>query len=127
MATKIFSVFRCKNIVGIEGYVLAADFSIKCYETTHAIYSVLAGACLGLYILGIPFAMFLLLWRNRTYLHMREVEDEPTKEHLAIKARLGGLYLQYEPKYWVCFCDFVSFDFVLVSIIKMFLFLKCFS
>jgi hypothetical protein len=24
-----------------------------------------------------------------------------TKEHLTVKARYGGLYLQYEPEYWV--------------------------
>ena len=103
LATRIFSVFRCKSIVGIEGQVLAADFSIKCYDTTHALYSAIAGAFLGLYIIGIPFIMFLMLWRNRKHLHMNKGEKEPTKEHLAIKAKLGGLYLQYEPKYWVSF------------------------
>ena len=87
--------------MGIEGTVLEADFSIVCYETTHAWYLGVAAAFLCLYIIGIPFIMFLMLWRNRKYLHMKDKEQEPTKEHLAIKAKLGGLYLQYEPKYWV--------------------------
>ena len=103
LATKIFSVFRCKSIVGIEGEVLVADFSIKCYNTTHALYLIVAVAFLCLYIIGIPCIMFLMLWRNRKHLHMKKGEDEPTKEHSAIKAKLGGLYLQYEPGYWVSF------------------------
>jgi hypothetical protein len=100
LATKIFTVFRCKQIEGIDGEVLAADFSITCYETEHSLYLVVAGASLGLYILGIPLVMFLVLWRNRDYLHVSG-EEEPTNKHKAIRAQLGGLYLQYEPKYWV--------------------------
>jgi len=103
LATKIFSVFRCKTIDGIEGQVLVADFSIKCYDTTHVLYSAIAGAFLGVYIIGIPFFMFLVLWRNRKHLHMKEEDKNSnrTKQHLAVKARYGGLYLQYEPEYWV--------------------------
>ena len=33
-------------------------------------------------------------------MHHEENGQELTKEHLAVKAKLGGLYLQYEPKYW---------------------------
>jgi hypothetical protein len=101
LATSIFSVFRCKYIDGIDGRVLVADFSIRCDEPTHNLYLVVAGAFLGLYILGIPLFMFLMLWRNRKHLHAQEGEQEATKEHLAVKAKYGGLYLQYEPKYWV--------------------------
>ena len=107
LATKIFSVFRCKSIVGIEGQLLAADVSVVCHETEHVTYLIVAGAFLGLYIIGIPFFMFIMLWRNRKHLHMKEGAEEPTEEHLAVKAKLGGLYLQYEPKYWVsggCWC-----------------------
>ena len=101
LATKIFSVFRCKSIVGIEGQLLAADVSVACHEIKHVTYSIVAGAFLGLYIIGIPFFMFIMLWRNRKHLHMKEGEEEPTKKNLAVKAKLGGLYLQYEPQYWV--------------------------
>ena len=101
LATTIFSVFRCKTIDGIDGQVLVADFAIQCYETTHNLYLIVAGAFMLLYILGIPFFMFLVLWRNRKHLHAKENEKEATKEHLAAIARYGGLYLQYEPGYWV--------------------------
>ena len=48
LATKIFSVFRCKTIDGIEGQVLAADFAVTCYEEEHALYLIVAVAFLGL-------------------------------------------------------------------------------
>ena len=101
LATTIFSVFRCKTIDGIDGQVLVADFSIRCFEPTHYLYLIVASAFLGLYIIGIPFIMFLMLWRNRKHLHAKEEDKEVTKEHLTVKARYGGLYLQYEPEYWV--------------------------
>ena len=101
LATKIFSVFNCKKINGIDGNVLAADFAIKCYEEKHSIYLIVAVAFLLVYILGIPLAMFIVLWRNRNHLHFEHESEELTEKHLAMKARLGGLYLQYEPKYWV--------------------------
>ena len=33
LATRIFTVFRCKEIVGISGFVLEADFAVSCYES----------------------------------------------------------------------------------------------
>jgi len=47
------------------------------------------------YIVGIPFIMFMLMWWHRKHLH-----DVNSKKHLMVKNALGGLYLQYEPKYW---------------------------
>ena len=88
--------------MGIEGQLLAADVSVACHEIKHVTYLIVAGAFLCLYIIGIPFFMFIMLWRNRKHLHMKEGEEEPTKKNLAVKAKLGGLYLQYEPQYWVC-------------------------
>ena len=101
LATKIFNVYNCKTINGIDGHVLAADFAIKCYEEKHSIYLIVAVAFLLVYILGIPLAMFIVLWRNRDHLHFEHEDEELAEKHLAMKARLGGLYLQYEPKYWV--------------------------
>ena len=95
LATQIFSVFRCKEIDGIDGQVLAADFSIKCHETEHSMYALVAGACLGVYIIGLPFGMFMVLYKNRRHLF-----DTASKEHERVKASFGGLYLQYEEKYW---------------------------
>ena len=113
LATKIFNVYNCKTINGIDGHVLAADFAIKCYEEKHSIYLIVAVAFLLVYILGIPLAMFIVLWRNRDHLHFEHESEELTKKHLATKARLGGLYLQYEPKYWVRGIDHIYCSLVL--------------
>jgi len=48
-----------------------------------------------LYVIGIPLGMFFLLWRNKNHLH-----DESSPKHHLIKNALGGMYTQYEPKYW---------------------------
>ena len=95
LATQIFTVFRCKEIDGIDGQVLAADFSIKCHETEHSMYALVAGAGLGVYIIGLPFGMFMALYKNRQHLF-----DAASKEHERVKTSYGGLYLQYEEKYW---------------------------
>ena len=95
LATQIFTVFRCKNIDGIDGQVLAADFSIKCHEVEHSMHALVAGAGLGVYIVGLPFGMFLVLYKNRKHLF-----DVASKEHERVKASFGGLYLQYEEEYW---------------------------
>ena len=127
LATKIFNVFNCKIINGIDGKVLAADFAIKCYEEKHSIYLIVAVAFLFVYILGIPLAMFVVLWRNRNHLHFENESEELTKKYLAMKARLGGLYLQYEPKYWVCGIGHVyCSDFWLWSLLTFFFSLSLF-
>ena len=128
LATKIFNVFNCKIINGIDGKVLAADFAIKCYEEKHSTYLIVAVAFLLVYILGIPLAMFIVLWRNRNHLHFEHESEELTEKHLAMKARLGGLYLQYEPKYWVRGIDHIycSLNFFFGNLHFSFFFLSFF-
>jgi hypothetical protein len=92
LTTKIFSVFRCKMIAGVDdGDVLVADFAVRCYDFKHMVYVAAAAACVGVYVLGLPGSMFLALWRNRKHLH-----DEDTEHHEVTKATLGGLYQQCE-------------------------------
>ena len=95
LATRIFSVLRCIEFNGIEGALLQQDFAIQCYVGKHATYLSLAIGFLCLYVAGVPIVIFLLLWRNRKHLHNLE-----SPKHLEVKFELGGLYQQYEPKYW---------------------------
>jgi hypothetical protein len=96
LATRIFTVWRCKDIEGVHGRVMVADFAIQCDIGAHIVYSGIAFACLCLYIIGIPLMMMVVLWRNRRHLH-----DETSNRHEIVKTSLGGLYLQYEKEYWV--------------------------
>merc|ERR1711865_731053 len=95
LATKIFTIFKCKTIEGIPGSLLVEDYDQHCYEGEHFTYMIAGGIFLCLYVLGIPLIMFLLLWRNKKHLH-----DEKSPKHHIIKNALGGMYTQYEPSYW---------------------------
>ena len=96
LSTRLFSMFKCTSFRGIEDEVLlVADYSVQCHQGEHAAFTIVAILFLVVYIVGIPFIMFMLLWRNKKHLH-----DVDSKKHLAVKNALGGLYLQYEPKYW---------------------------
>ena len=96
LSTKIFTMFKCKSIDGIkDGQLLVEDYAQTCNVGEHATYQLLAIIFLCLYVIGIPASMFFLLWRNKKHLH-----DESSSKHHLIKNALGGMYSQYEPKYW---------------------------
>merc|ERR1711865_627325 len=95
LATKIFTIFKCKTIEGIPGSLLVEDYDQRCYEGEHFTFMIVGGIFLCLYVLGIPLIMFLLLWHNKKHLH-----DETSPKHHIIKNALGGMYEQYEPSYW---------------------------
>jgi hypothetical protein len=95
LATRVFTMFRCKSIDGVEGEWLEADFSIQCWKGSHATYINAAYAFLGFYILGVPLFVFIALLTHRKSLH-----DESHPKHQDTAYELGGLYMSYEPKYW---------------------------
>jgi hypothetical protein len=108
LSTKIFQVWKCTTVDGLEGEFLVQDYSITCNVGEHVTYILVAGSFLLVYIVGIPFTMFVLMWRNRKSLH-----DEKNPRHHAVKNVLGGLYIQC--KYFFCadvvncFCNLGQF------------------
>ena len=74
---------------------MVQDYSVVCYEGEHVTYIAVACVFLCIYVLGIPSMMFLLLWFNRKHLF-----DTSSPKYAWAHTALGGLYLQYEPKYW---------------------------
>jgi hypothetical protein len=95
LATRIFTVFRCQHVPGVEDQLLEADMSVQCYGEQHNLFATISLIFLVLYIFGVPLAIFIVLWRSRKSLH-----DEDSQHHEIAESRLGALYLQYEPKYW---------------------------
>ena len=100
LATKIFTMFKTVQVHGLNsethsGYVLAADYEIEAFGSEHMPYIVAAFVFLGIYVLGIPLAIFLILWKNKKHLH-----NEKSPRHEIVKFALGGLYSQYEHKFW---------------------------
>ena len=88
-------MFKCRSIDGIDGQLLVEDYAQTCNFGEHATFQLLAAIFLCFYVIGIPASMFFLLWRNKKHLH-----DESSQKHHLIKNALGGMYSQYEPKYW---------------------------
>ena len=65
-----------------------ADLSVACFEGAHADYTSFAVGSILLFLVGIPFTTFVLLYKNRKKLHLPSVEAE-----------YGDLYKPYE-KHW---------------------------
>jgi len=89
LSTKVFQMMKCVSIDGIEGELLVEDYSITCNQGKHVGYTALAGVFLGVYVVGIPLVMFLLLWWNRQHLH-----NVNSPKHRWMNTALGGLFLQ---------------------------------
>ena len=98
LATRVFRVFRCISVGENENaiHVLQQDYNIACYGEDHMMYVVLAVVFMCVYILGGPLLILYELFRNRKHLH-----DESSPKHKATLFKLGGLYQQYEPAFWV--------------------------
>jgi len=88
-------MFKCKSIQGIDGLLLVEDYQQTCQTGEHVTYTLLAIIFLCFYVIGIPLGMFFLLWHNKKHLH-----DASSPKHQLIQNALGGMYTQYEPKYW---------------------------
>ena len=95
ISTKVFTMFRCKSIDGIDGPLLVEDYHQRCYTGEHATWMTLGIIFLCVYVLGIPLVMGLLLRWNRAHLH-----DTSSDKHALVSGSLGGMYDQYEPMYW---------------------------
>ena len=96
LCTSIFTMFRCKTIAGVDdGQVLVADFSVRCGQGEHVMYQTL-GIVFGIvYVFGIPASILCVLKLNRKHLY-----DKTSPKHEEVMYELGGLYSQYEEKYW---------------------------
>ena len=99
LGTRIFSIFRCTQIDGLPKNQLwfQQDVSLECYvpNTRHRVYWQIAIASIFLIILGTPFIITGLLFRNRKHLH-----DENSPKHDDINLKFGSLYVQYERNFW---------------------------
>ena len=89
LSTKVFQMMKCLSIDGVEGQLLVEDYSVTCNQGEHVGYTALAGVFLGVYVVGIPLVMFLLLWWNRQHLH-----NINSPKHRWMNTALGGLFLQ---------------------------------
>jgi hypothetical protein len=88
LATRTFQMLRCQDLGPSVGMLLESDYSVTCHEGLHDQFVSLAVLSILGYLIGVPLATFVVLWRNRERLHMKDVES-----------RFGDLYRPYEDKW----------------------------
>ena len=89
-------MFQCDAVDGVPNHMfLVSDFSVDCASEKHIIFIILAVAFLFVYIIGIPLIIFVVLYKNRKHMY-----DTSSSMHEAVRYEFGGLYEQYEQKFW---------------------------
>ena len=110
VSLQIFRTFHCVTVDGVA--YLVADMRLQCFDGAWAAAAVYAAAMAALYVVGLPVAILVILWRRRATLFGPGSED--TMKHF------GFLYAAYGPSAWwwevevcellsvcVIVCDFV--------------------
>lgn len=93
-----FSMVRCLDISmvrwfdGSTGAVLVADWTMRCGQGDHRLFSTVAVVFMLLLVVGIPFGVLLTLWANRKLLF--------DQTHVETRFKYGTLYSMYEQKYY---------------------------
>ena len=101
ICVRIFSALKCTKVVGLEsashsGYVMAASYDVECWVGRHAQAVSVSLVCVGVWVMGIPLSILLMLRMNKAHLY-----DHASPKHKEVVAELGTLFLQYEPRfYW---------------------------
>ena len=96
IACIVFSLFRCGVFGGaVLAPVLIRNPLVECHTGRHATYEALAAIFMILYVAGVPFGVFVALWRNKAHLN-----DESSPKHKAVKYQYGALYRQFTPQFW---------------------------
>ena len=103
LCTRIWNLLRCEEYVGLGNdhqKLMHLQLTIDCSDGEYQSWLPVVIACLLLYCIGIPVALFLALVLNREALH-----NDQHPRHAAVAFQLGGLYLNYEPQfYWFMTC-----------------------
>ena len=63
VSMKLFNLFKCREVEGV--YYLAADMRLVCFDRVWVAYAAYGIGMIGLYVVGLPVAMFVMLFRRR--------------------------------------------------------------
>jgi hypothetical protein len=94
VSLKILRMFNCTHIE--DGWYLAADMRLRCYDGRWAGYAIYALTMFGLYVIGFPLLVFTILWRRRTRLFGSQYDAVVE----ANQKSYGFLYVTYGPTAW---------------------------
>jgi hypothetical protein len=93
VSTRIFRLFKCQKIE--ETWYLTADYTVKCRTGRWNGYAAIAGACIIVYVIGLPAFQLYVLLKNRVNLHRQDCKDQKTQRRL--EKELGSIYSHYKP------------------------------
>ena len=78
---------------------LVADFSVTCWEGSHAsVFAAVLIPAMLLLVLGVPIGITLFLYKNKKIL------ANDTDVSLKFQDTYGAAYMAYEPKFCKCCC-----------------------
>lgn len=112
ICVRLFATLKCIAIPGLDttegnfgrhsGFVMAAAYDVECWKGEHWEATLIALVCIGVWVVGIPLAVFVLLKvnRNKLYVSSKNLTEKEMQEHEDVVAEFGTLYLQYEPAYY---------------------------
>lgn len=103
MSQRVFRSFRCISFEDSDHY-LEADMEVICWRSNaHIAYIVISTIFIVFFLMGVPLALLLELWRHRAHLH-----DVTSPKHALVKDRLSFVYEEFEPNMWFfCVCIIV--------------------
>ena len=99
MTTKVFAVFRCVPVAGLDARVMQIDYAEKCFQGRHATYLLLAAGFLVLYVAGVPIAILTILKRRRAALF-----DHTHADFEATHFAFGTFYKKFDQDFWFFEC-----------------------
>ena len=94
IATRIFRLFKCYKVQGT--FYLTDDFTVKCFDSEWYTHAYIAFFCMALYVFGIPFVQFYVLYSNRFNLHKETCADPLLQNKL--QKQYGSIYVAYRPE-----------------------------
>jgi hypothetical protein len=104
VSTKMFRLFKCREIMGT--WYLTADYRVVCEGEEYTSHVVMAVIGMLVYTLGIPCFIFVVLFRNRKYLHKSRCHEDEMYKHVKVKKEYGSIYSDYtEDNYYFDLLD----------------------
>jgi hypothetical protein len=95
VSTTIFRLYDCEQVQG--KWFLRADFTELCFEGSWTFYNGLAILGIGVYTIGIPLGLYVLLRQNRSHLYADECPEAELSQHARVHRQFGAVYGAYEP------------------------------
>ena len=89
--TRVFGIFRCALIEGVQGWVLESNVEFKCYQGNHWIYIGISIGVLFLFGLGLPLFLFITLCKTK---------QKKYRDNISYQRTYGFLYTHLDAACW---------------------------